>query len=69
LKRQKAEKVNVFKGFRVFGKPATENRLHAPKARALPTAPHPEILSFKMLQMTGFDSRLRARSRSGKNDT
>jgi hypothetical protein len=36
------EKVNVYNGFRAFEKTATENRLHAPKLRALPTAPHPE---------------------------
>ena len=41
------EKVNACKGFRAFGKPATENCLHAPKARALPTALHPEVLIIK----------------------
>ena len=30
------EKVSIYKGFRAFGKPATESRLHAPKASALP---------------------------------
>ena len=43
-------------------------RHRAPKARALPTAPHPENIKFCFCWMTGLDSRLRARSRSGKND-
>ena len=30
------KKVSIYKGFRAFEKPATENRLHAPKASALP---------------------------------
>ena len=37
------EKVNVYKGFRAFEKSRSESRLHAPKARALPTALHPEV--------------------------
>jgi hypothetical protein len=43
LKRVTPEKVSIYKGFRAFGKPATENRLHAPKPGALPTALHPEV--------------------------
>jgi len=35
LKRVTPEKVNVFKGFRVFEKSRSESRLHAPKAGAL----------------------------------
>jgi len=42
LKRQTAEKVSVCKGFRAFEKSRSESRLHAPKRRALPAAPHPE---------------------------
>ena len=42
LKRQTAEKVNVFKGFRAFEKSRSGKCLHAPKASALPTAPHLE---------------------------
>ena len=56
LKRQTAEKVCVYKGFQAFGKLATENRLHAPKRRALPTAPHPEvwkIFDFKSISVSG----------------
>jgi len=44
LKRQTAEKVNIYKGFRAFEKSRSQNRLHAPKRRALPTAPHPDII-------------------------
>ena len=40
LKRQTAEKVNVYKGFRAFEKSRSENRLHAPKPGALPIALH-----------------------------
>ena len=36
LKSRMRKKVNVYKGFRAFGKPATENRLHAPKENTLP---------------------------------
>jgi hypothetical protein len=42
LKRVTPEKVNVYKGFRAFEKSRSEKCLHAPKRRALPTAPHPE---------------------------
>jgi len=31
-------------GFRAFEKSRSESRLHAPKRRALPTAPHPEVV-------------------------
>ena len=41
-----AEKVSVYKGFRAFEKSRGESRLHAPKRRALPTAPHPDIFNF-----------------------
>ena len=40
LKRQTAEKVSIYKGFQSFGKLTAGNCLHAPKARALPIAPH-----------------------------
>ena len=43
LKRQTAKKVSVFKGFQRFRKLTAGNCLHAPKRRALPTAPHPDI--------------------------
>ena len=46
LEKRMCEKVSIYKGFQAFGKPATESRLHAPKARALPTALHPEIFNF-----------------------
>ena len=46
LKRVTAEKVNVYKGFRAFEKSRSGNCLHAPKRRALPTAPHPEGLDI-----------------------
>jgi len=48
LKRQTAEKVSVFKGFRAFEKSRSESRLHAPKRRALPTAPHPDCLIISL---------------------
>ena len=38
------EKVNACKGFRAFGKPTTETRLHAPKRRALPISALPKCL-------------------------
>ena len=45
MKRVTAEKVNVYKGFRAFEKSRSESRLHAPKRRALPAAPHPDIVN------------------------
>ena len=43
LKRVTPEKVNVFKGFRAFEKTRSGKCLHAPKASALPIAPHLDI--------------------------
>jgi len=43
LQKESNEKVSVFKGFRDFEKLKSINRLHAPKRRALPAAPHPEV--------------------------
>ena len=48
LKRQIAEKVSVFKGFQRFRKLTAGNCLHAPKARALPIAPH-LVIDFSYL--------------------
>ena len=42
LEKRMCEKVSIYKGFRAFEKSRSQNRLHAPKRRALPTAPHPE---------------------------
>ena len=41
LGKRICEKVSIYKFFWAFGKPATENCLHAPKPGALPTALHP----------------------------
>ena len=49
LKRVMPEKVNVYKGFQAFGKPATENRLHAPKPSALPLGNTPMIIRLLFL--------------------
>ncbi len=46
MKRQPPEKVSIYKGFRAFEKSRSESRLHAPKLRALPTAPHPDFYSI-----------------------
>ena len=43
LKRVMPEKVSIYKGFQRFGKLTAGDRLHAPKRRALPTAPHPDV--------------------------
>jgi hypothetical protein len=51
LRKRMCKKVSIYKGFRAFGKPATENRLHAPKASALPIAPHLDVC-----KIFGFDS-------------
>ena len=56
LKRVTPEKVSVYKGFQAFEKSRSGNRLHAPKRRALPTAPHPErlkILNFWSFSVSG----------------
>jgi hypothetical protein len=47
LDKTMREKVCVYKGFQAFGKPATENRLHAPKSGALQTALHHVNISVK----------------------
>ena len=36
LEKRMCEKVSIYKGFRAFEKSRSQNRLHAPKARALP---------------------------------
>ena len=42
LEKRMCEKVSIYKGFRAFEKSRSQNRLHAPKPGALPTALHPE---------------------------
>ena len=42
MKRVTPEKVSIYKGFHAFEKSRSGNRLHAPKLRALPAAPHPD---------------------------
>ena len=48
------EKVSIYKGFRAFGKPTTENRLHAPKAGTLPTELRLDITENSIAQRCGF---------------
>ena len=41
LEKRMCEKVSIYKGFRAFEKSRSQNRLHAPKARALPDCATP----------------------------
>jgi hypothetical protein len=53
LEKRMCEKVSIYKGFRAFEKSRSQNRLHAPKRRALPTAPHPDAPHI-IAERTGF---------------
>ena len=50
LKRVMPEKVSSYQGVQRFGKLTAGKGLHAPKRRALPTAPHPGVWVGKIGQ-------------------
>ena len=54
LKRQTAEKVSVYKGFRAFEKSRSGNCLHAPKARALPDCATPRCENLYIIPDTSL---------------